>query len=295
MIDRLSNTISIALHLAIIVLLGKITFAVEPVEIRQTGMEIEIIDLEHAMPNTRPVAAEAAAPSSPASEPAPTTPPNPAIRAAPSRPAVADVPAKAAISEPVVEKPAPTPQPAPQPIPAPVPKAEPPAQAASASPGSQAKAKAESVARLDASTLARSRSIAASGPAAQSRLNSATIGSAIGKAAPRGLPGLTFRQKVDLAQKVREQVMPCWNPPAADGGDFASVRLRFRLDRAGRVIGQPVQSGSVGQTSTNAAYVNLLTNSGRRAVMLCAPLKLPPELYEAWAEVEVEFDPRELR
>lgn len=294
MIDRLSNTISIALHLAIIVLLGKITFAVEPAEIRQTGMEIEIIDLEHAMPNTRPVAAEAAAPSSPASEPAPITPPNPAIRAAPSRPAVADVPAKAAISEPVVEKPAPEPQPAPQPIPAPVPKAEPPAQAASASPGSQAKAKAESVAPLDASTLARSRSIAASGPAAQSRLNSATIGSAIGKAAPRGLPGLTFRQKVDLAQKVREQVMPCWNPPAADGVGLASVRLRFRLDREGRVIGQPVQSGSDGQTSANAAYVNLLTNSGRRAVMLCAPLKLPPELYEAWAEVEVEFEPREL-
>lgn len=294
MIDRLSNTISIALHLAIIVLLGKITFTVAPMEMRQTGMEIEIIDLEHAMPTARPVAAGAAEPSVPASEPTPATPSNPTMSAAPPSPVSADEPVRLATNEPVVEKSAPIPQPAPQPLPAPLPKAEPPAQAASASPGSQAEAKSQSVARLDASALARSRSIAASGPAAQSRLNSATIGSAIGKAAPRGLPGLTFRQKVDLAQKVREQVMPCWNPPAADGVGLASVRLRFRLDREGRVIGQPVQSGSDGQTSANAAYVNLLTNSGRRAVMLCAPLKLPPELYEAWAEVEVEFEPREL-
>ena len=258
-------------------------------------MEIEIIDFEHAMPNTRPVAAEAAAASSLASEPAPTTPPNPAISAATSGLALADAPATPAISEPVIEKAAPAPQPAPQPIPDPVPKAEPPAQVAGASPGPTAKSSSDSVAPLDASTLARSRSIAASGPAEQSRLNSATLGSAIGKAAPRGLSGLTFRQKVDLARKVREQVMPCWNPPPSEGAGFVSVRLRFRLDRGGRVIGQPVQSGSAGQTSANAAYVNLLTNSGRRAVMLCAPLKLPPELYEAWAEVEVEFDPRELR
>jgi hypothetical protein len=41
--------------------------------------------------------------------------------------------------------------------------------------------------------------------------------------------------------------------------------------------------------------MNLLANSGRRAIVLCAPLELPAELYDAWAEVEVEFDPRDLR
>ena len=295
MINRLSNVISVGLHLAIIVLLGKMTFAPERTELRKTGMEIEIIDVEHAMPNARPVAARAALPSSPASTPAPAKPSNPTTSAAPTRSSLPEAPAKLANNEPVAERRALAPQPAPGPVPARVPQAEPPARSARVSPGPQAEANSASVARLDASALARSRSIAGSAPAEQSRLNSATIGSAIGRAAPRGLPGLTFRQKEDLAQKVREQVMPCWNPPAAEGAGFASVRLRFRLDRGGRVIGQPVQSGSTGQTSANAAYVNLLTNSGRRAVLLCAPLELPPELYEAWAEVEVEFDPRELR
>ena len=106
---------------------------------------------------------------------------------------------------------------------------------------------------------------------------------------------VVYGQKIDLAEKVRAQVMPCWNPPPADGLASTSVRLRFRLDRDGRVVGQPVRSGVTGQNQVSTAYINLLTNSGRRAVLMCSPLRLPPELYEAWADVEVEFDPRDLR
>ena len=83
--------------------------------------------------------------------------------------------------------------------------------------------------------------------------------------------------------------------PPADGPTSASVRLSFRLDRNGRVVGQPVRSGVTGQNQVSTAYINLLTNSGRRAVLMCSPLRLPPELYEAWADVEVEFDSRDLR
>lgn len=295
MIDRLSTAISVGLHLAIIVLLGKITFALEQAEIRKTGMEIEIIDLEHALPSVRPVIAKAAAPSSPVSDQQQSKLPVPAFRSASLNAALPDAQPKRVNLGPVVEARAPVAQPAPEPASTPAAKGVAPAQAAIASPTPLAQPKVASVARLDAAALMRSGSIGGAAPADRTRLNSATIGSAIGKAAPRGLPGLTFRQKIDLAQKVREQVMPCWNPPVAEGAGLASVRLRFRLDRGGRVVGQPSQTGSTGQTSTNAAYINLLTNSGRRAVMLCAPLQLPPELYEAWAEVEVEFDPRDLR
>lgn len=295
MIERLSNAISVLLHLAIIVLLGRVTFAVEQTATRKTGMEIEIIDLAHAMPDPSPAVAGRSEPASVPSEPQPAATPSPEQRSAPSVSEAPETPPKPVTPQPVVESPSPVPQPAPAPVPTPAPKAEAPPRAAGAQPAAEPKAKPGSAARLDAAALARSRSIGTAAPAARTRLNSATIGSAIGRAAPRGLPGLTFRQKVDLAQKVRQQVMPCWNPPAVDGAGPASVRLRFALDRQGRVVGQPVQSGVTGQTDANAAYVNLLINSGRRAILLCAPLELPPELYEAWAEVEVEFDPRDLR
>lgn len=295
MIDRLSTALSVCLHLAMIVLLGTITFDLEQEEVRKTGMEIEIIDLEHAMPSARPAIAKAAAPSLAVSDRQSSKLPDRALRAASLTAASPDVQSTRAKAAPVAETRAPAAQAAPVPVPARSPNGEAPAQAERASPAQKAQPKVAGLARLDAAALARSSAIGGAAPAKQTRLNSATIGSAIGKAAPSGLPGLTFRQKIDLAQKVREQVMPCWNPPVAEGAGFASVRLRFRLDRGGRVVGQPSQSGSTGQTRTNAAYINLLTNSGRRAVILCAPLQLPPELYEAWAEVEVEFDPRDLR
>lgn len=297
MIDRLSNAFSLMVHVLVIVLLGRMTFAADLVERREAGMEIEIVDFEYAMPDARPAIAEAPAaePSALASETLPwqqamEAPPAP--NPAPSEP---NVPAPAAATDIVEQTRARVPVPAPALLPTPAPKAEAPAQSASTRPTTPASDKPGDAPRLDAAALARSSGIANVSPATQTRLNSATIGSAIGEAAPRGVKGLTFRQKVDLAQKVRDQVMPCWNPPSASEAGLAIVRLRFRLDRDGRVVGQPVQSGVTGQTEANAAYINLLTNSGRRAILMCAPLELPPELFEAWAQVEVEFNPRDLQ
>jgi hypothetical protein len=293
-IDRFSNALAAVLHVALVLLLGRITFAPHEDEQRKKGMTIEIIDFEHAMPDARPAIADAPA-SVPAQSSARDTlsvePETAAMPSAPARsePAVAP---KLAASDFVSESPATVPLPSTAPTPAPI--VEEPAQVAKAAPAAQPKPSTATPARLDTGAFSGVREVA-SRDARPLRLNSATLGSAVGKATPRGLQGLTFRQKIDLAEKVRAQVMPCWNPPTADGPASASVRLKFRLDREGRVVGQPVQSGVTGQNEASAAYINLLTNSGRRAVLMCSPLRLPPELYEAWADVEVEFDPRDLR
>lgn len=296
MIDRFANLISAGLHLGIILLLGTITFEMQAPLIREPGMELEIIDVQHAMPEQDPQLADASMPES-----SDVPPSSSVVQQVPAVPApimgMSQTKPAEAVAVSVNRAPVPKPAPAPSPVPTPAPKAEVPASAASAPPHppvTQAASQPVRDAKLDARSL--SRSLKAESSASQSqRLNSATIGSAVGKAAPRGVSGLTFRQKVDLAQRVREQVMPCWNPPADQGPTSASVRLRFRLDREGRVVTQPVQSSVNGRTAVNAAYINMLTSSGRRAIMMCAPLRLPPELYEAWEEVEVEFDPRELR
>ncbi len=212
---------------------------------------------------------------------------------APSTPAVRniEVGSKSAASEALPEGRALEAQPVPAPVRDPV--VEETAERSPAIPAAEPEPKKVGPARLETAVLSDLVAPARS-DAKPTRLNSATLGSAVGKAAPRGVQALTFQQRVDLAKKIRSQVTPCWNPPPADDSASVSVRLRFKLDRKGRVVGQPTQSAVTGQGEASAAYINLLTNSGRRAVLMCSPLQLPPELYHAWADVEVEFDPRDL-
>jgi hypothetical protein len=295
-IDRFANVISAGLHLVLILLAGSLTFEMQAPVPLEPGMEVEIIDMDYAMPKQ----------DTPLAESDRQSPPNvmPNLSGA-EQISAALVPSTVAASEkptqptPLVGTRAPVPQPAPAPslVPVSAPRADDQPRAtgtSSSTPVPLVAPRPVGGARLDVAKLSRSLN-AESGSSQPTRLNTATIGSAVGKAVPRGTSGLTIRQRVDLAQKVREQVMPCWSPPEREGAGAAVVRLSFRLDRDGRVIGQPVQSGVTGQTASNPAYVKLLASSGRRAIMLCAPLRLPPELYSAWEEVEVEFDPRVLR
>ena len=89
---------------------------------------------------------------------------------------------------------------------------------------------------------------------------------------------------------LRRQIARCWNPPVgAVGADAAGVRVAFSLTPEGQVEGQPqvVSSGS-GPVYLAAA------DSAVRAVRRCAPYSLPFEKYEAWREVVVNFDPRDM-
>lgn len=299
MIDRFSNLASVFVHFVLVAMLAQITFNVEEIEPPESGIEFQVIDIEYAMPTTSQIPAGNLPLASESPQKTLMGPlDNEAIpesefrteqivaTATPSQ-SKADGSNLRFLSDPVS-----------------LPDLEP---ELAVNTGASIEVPTSSVdqvpaqrfggfqSRLDAAAILRSSSISAPSQDRPSRLNSSALGTAIGRAAPSGLPSLTFRQRVDLAQKVREQVMPCWNPPASNGGAASIVRLRVRLDRQGAVVGQPVQSAVVGQNDENSSYVTLLINSGRRAIMMCAPLDLPPELYDAWAEVEVEFDPRNLR
>jgi hypothetical protein len=48
-------------------------------------------------------------------------------------------------------------------------------------------------------------------------------------------------------------------------------------------------------TESNKAYVQQMDDAAVRAVMRCAPLRLPPELYEnGWKDIIPAFRPRDL-
>ena len=89
---------------------------------------------------------------------------------------------------------------------------------------------------------------------------------------------------------LRQAIGACWNPPSGvmNAGDL-TAKVRMRLDRAGNVVGRPevinTSGGRMGQIAAEA---------GSRAMRRCAPYQLPAEKYDTWAEVVVNFDPREM-
>jgi len=315
---RLSSAASLILHIALLAMLSMVVLRSQKLVPPPVGMEIEITDFEHAMPlpdpsvarsdaansETVPEAQQSTPANSQASEERqqPTPVPEPAPRPStdltqpvtplPMPPVETPAPPKvdvAPVLAPAPVRPAApvlvnSPPPVPQPVPVVSPSPAPAAPAAPATP----------VRRLDATALSRSLA-AKTGDAPRSRLNSAAMGSVIGQAVPKGVAGLTVRQRANLVEMIRSQITPCWNPPEADDkSGHVTVLMRIRLDRAGGVLGTPAVSRVTGRTSDNDAYANALSGSVRRAVLRCAPLKLPAELYDAWADVELNFDPKDV-
>lgn len=289
-----STSASVALHIALLALLSAVSIdQVEKIP-PPPGMELELIDVEHAMalPSPSLAAAEstpdAPSPSESPEQAAPPVAPVPVSSpVAPSRPVPAPVARPVEVAS----------QLAPAPV-APMPKSAPPAATISPpAPAQPAPAKPDLVKPAPAKPSLNSAALAQmlarrAGTGTQTRLNSATIGSAIGRAAPKGAAGLSVRQRMNLEDMIRSQITPCWNPPVAQEGQSSiTVLARIRLGRDGSVQGDPAVSASKGE---NVAYARALAASVRRAVLRCAPLKLPAELYDAWSDVELNFDPRDI-
>jgi outer membrane biosynthesis protein TonB len=90
---------------------------------------------------------------------------------------------------------------------------------------------------------------------------------------------------------LRSQVSRCWNPPvgAADAENLV-VSIRIRLSRSGELEGNPeVVAGGGASMAERAA-----ADAARRAIMRCQPYNAPAEKYEAWADVQFNFDPRDM-
>lgn len=104
---------------------------------------------------------------------------------------------------------------------------------------------------------------------------------------------LSAIQAATLEQAIRAQIAPCWNPPigGADVADMTAV-LRIRLNRDGTVAAPPEFVSQTGATAGNQAYARAFVETARRAVLRCAPLQLPADLFSYWREFELNFDPR---
>jgi outer membrane biosynthesis protein TonB len=234
-----------------------------------------------------------------------TEPPKPSMRAAPQEVVQPTAPEPQPEPEPTPPQPEPEPVPEPkprppepepakpQPAPEPKPVVKKPAEKAPP-PKEKPPEKVERVSdRLDAQQLADL--IDKSLPKASQRpRNTSETATSIEKSVPAGAK-LDARATATLEQAIRSQVAPCWNPPLGGEDTGAmTVVLGIRLARDGSVLAPPEILSQTGVTATNRGYARSFAESARRAVLRCAPLKLPPEMYDAWKEFELNFDPSEL-
>lgn len=122
--------------------------------------------------------------------------------------------------------------------------------------------------------------------------------SALAKSIEKALPKTARvdpRATASLQAAIRAQVAPCWNPPIG-GADVKKMTVVLHIDlaRDGSVQARPEVVGQTGVSSGNADYARAFAETAKRAVLRCAPLKLPPELYDQWKSFELNFDPSEM-
>ena len=104
----------------------------------------------------------------------------------------------------------------------------------------------------------------------------------------------TSGTKLSLSEMdaLRGQIQNNWSiiPGLADAADVR-IQVKMQLDQNGDIIGEPEVTATGGSEAARRA----LAGGARRAIMKSRPFKgLPPEKYDAWSEVVVNFDPSQM-
>ena len=90
---------------------------------------------------------------------------------------------------------------------------------------------------------------------------------------------------------LRQQIQKCWNPPfgVADATGL-KVTVKMQLNQNGEIEGRPEVVSGGGDSGVGRAAAE----SARRAVMICAPYRLPADKFETWKDVVINFDPTQM-
>ena len=95
-----------------------------------------------------------------------------------------------------------------------------------------------------------------------------------------------------LNAEISRQLKPYWVPPSGADADKLVTKLAVELGPDGALIGNPRVVGQSGVTVSNAGQKQLHAENAVRAVRRASPFKLPPDLYDAWHSLEINFDYR---
>ncbi len=144
-------------------------------------------------------------------------------------------------------------------------------------------------AQPDALSLAASRLAALNDRREPSR--TATTGAQVNRTASLGTAtGNSARLTQSEIDALRAQIQACWNPPiATQDAQSLVVRVKILLNQDGSLAAEPVL-----MNRGSAATFQIAAEGAMRAVRRCAPYRLPAAKYDAWKDVEITFDPRDM-
>lgn len=115
-----------------------------------------------------------------------------------------------------------------------------------------------------------------------------------------GCVGASVRPQLHSDAAVRpmlasaaSQVKRCYRAPrTSHAGRQIITTVRVRMTSEGFPDGPPRVVSQYGVTSTNSAFAERMAQAAIVAIVRCAPLRLPAELYQGgWQEFELTFSP----
>ena len=115
-----------------------------------------------------------------------------------------------------------------------------------------------------------------------------------GDRAATGTPAATFgaAEAASLRQAIARQIKPHWSAPEGVDIEKLVTVVRFRLDKDGDLLGNPVVVSQSGVTPSNEAQKGRHAEQAIRAIRLAAPFELPAQFYDQWKVVNSQFDRR---
>ena len=110
---------------------------------------------------------------------------------------------------------------------------------------------------------------------------------------PKPVADLPPGERMSLSEidAFRAQIRACWSVPAgAKNAESLVVRVRVQLDTSGR----PIVKKVINRAQLTDSFFLSAAESVLRAIERCQPYKMPPEKYESWREMELNFDPSKM-
>jgi hypothetical protein len=250
-----------------------------------------------------PTEKPAPAPTPPKPAPPPTAaeaPPAPPAPAPPQSKPLPPAPATPPAEQPKeAELPPPPPLPQQKPLPPPPPP-KPAVEAASQAPPEQPQQVARNEAKAEAKKYnpgqfdALLKNLAAQDARPSPDAPPQTTQVASGRASSQPRAPLGSQLSASEVDMIREQISRCWNIPAGarDAKDLV-VEIRVEVQPDGTV-----QQATIVDQGRLAAdpFFRAAAESARRAFFnpLCRPLRLPPDKYEVWKDLVVDFSPKDV-
>ncbi|MDX2094512.1 MAG: hypothetical protein SFW64_01000 [Alphaproteobacteria bacterium] len=105
----------------------------------------------------------------------------------------------------------------------------------------------------------------------------------------------TMPLSISEKDTIRSQFLLCWSMPAgAKDAHTLAVRIKIKLQADGTVLEAIIASDQMGRYGRDS-FFRAAADSALRAVHKCSPIKnLPPEKYNSWREMELNFDPQDM-